>query len=152
MILKLVERKTGKNGEYLAVTLNDGSKASCFSNYNYLWAQIENAFKEKQDVVLQTQVNGKFVNIIGLEGVEPPPQTYASKGARSGAIGAAMDRKEKSISGFVEKKENSMRRFAILRDSAMFAALSWEGEDGEKRVDMLKKAHQKWQEYFETIY
>ena len=75
-----------------------------------------------------------------------------------------LEKKQRGIEKNIDRKENSMREFAIKRDAAMFAV----AEVGIPRhcsssiktnfmeeldtTELLKKAHEKWLEYFNKIY
>lgn len=71
---------------------------------------------------------------------------YANKG--SGAK-EGLERKQKFISQSVTRKENSMREFAIRRDSALFASVRvLRGETQEK----LKEEYGYWVDFFTESY
>lgn len=66
-------------------------------------------------------------------------------------------RKEKQIEKFVDKKQSSMRDFAIKRDACMFAVAElnayYPPNPKEKSSEThLKELHDKWLMYFEGIY
>ena len=69
------------------------------------------------------------------------------------AITKAIIAKNRSIKTFAAAKQMSMRDFAIRRDAASFAALTYKQFSGTKETDMLKGALAYWIKYLgEEIY
>src|SRR3990167_2900470 len=150
MIIKTLEKKQGKNGEYLALTLEDGKKANCFKQFEHVWATLELAHKAGESVEIQMLESKGFFNVVGIVGIEAPTPSGKSRNARE--FGAVMDRKEKSIAGHVERKENAIVEAAIRRDAALFTSICWERFGGDKQTDVLKNAHEYWLKYFTEKY
>ncbi len=84
---------------------------------------------------------------------------------KQATIEKQIEKKQEFIKESQDKKQNSMRDFAIKRDAAMFAVAevgiprfcgsSLYLDLDKKEIDtteLLKKAHEKWIKYFETIY
>ena len=62
-------------------------------------------------------------------------------------IQKAVAAKNRNIRTFTEAKQMSMRDFAIRRDAASFAALTYKQFSGAKETDMLKAALAYWIKY-----
>ncbi len=145
-IAEAAEKVSKNGGKYLTIKDSRGHQYSCWIADLFGLINASRLSGENIKVVVETK--GRFMNIIGVDGVhvEPP------RSAKSAVIGAAMERKEKSIAGHVERKENSITEAAIRRDSALFTSICWDSFGGEKQVDVVKNAHKYWTEYFKEMY
>lgn len=97
-------------------------------------------WSDREAVDINTEV--KDINtILGIEINKHPAEKYQEKIANN-------------VEKATTRKEISIRRSAIVRDSAMFAKTEFEALiiPKENPDEMLKVLRQKWEDYFETIY
>ena len=151
-ITKLTDKKTKKGEDFLALELDSGEKPSCFKQFEALWGLIRAAHATGENIQLELLKSGAYINVVGINGVALPPTNTGSGGNRGNFAGMA-EAKNKAISGFVERKENSMREFAIKRDACMFAVAELSATLVKTSAEeVLKELHEKWQKYFSEIY
>lgn len=148
-VKEITEKKSKKNQDYLLVKDQDGKT---YYSWEAVHFTILRACKQSGEKLRVSVEEGKYPSIKGIDGVDiPVRQNNASGGnsVRSGEIKKAMEDKKASITGFVERKENSMRRFAILRDATMLTTLNWQEFGGNTKDEMIKKARQYWEDYLD---
>lgn len=142
-VLDITDKVSTKGGKYLVVK-TDGGSFSCW--IEGLFGMLHAVKGNGETIGVTVQTKGAFKNIIGLEGIELP----AKVGGRGANIGAAMERKEKSINEHVAKKNDSIIEAAIRRDSVMFVFAELNGS--KPTPEALKRSLEAWTAYFTDKY
>ena len=138
-----ITEKTWQGKQFWEILTSEG-QFTCWKPEMMTYITAVKNSKEEIGLEMTKTKKGNWA-ITSVEGVEAPRKSFGG-----GNIKAAMDRKDASIKGFVDRKENSITEAAIRRDAVIFTSVELSGKNPSE--ELLKSALDYWDEFFRARY